>query len=87
MAPAAPMMRLLARFDRQKLEAFAEISIAMLDLLDPDPEMEDSDEDGQCDEDEISTNLTARWGVGPGCKISDPDVAVDDHRCDPDEGF
>lgn len=34
MAPAAPLMRLLASFDRQKLEAFAEISVAFLDMLD-----------------------------------------------------
>lgn len=32
MAPAAPLMRLLASFDRPKVEAFAEVSIALLDL-------------------------------------------------------
>jgi len=77
MAPAAPMLRLLSRFDRAKVEAFAEISIAMLDLIDPDPDLEDGDEDGQCDEDEINTNLTAQWGVGPGCTISDDDAEHD----------
>lgn len=86
MAPAAPLMRMLARFDRPKVEAFAEISIALLDLIDGDPDLEDSHEDGQCSEDEISTNLHAQWGGGPGCEISDPDSAVDDGGCDPDEG-
>jgi hypothetical protein len=41
MAPAAPLMRMLGRYDRQKLEAFIEISIGLLDLIDPDPEAEE----------------------------------------------
>lgn len=44
MAPAAPLMRLLARFDRPKVEAFAEISIALLDLIDGDPDLEEDDD-------------------------------------------
>jgi len=71
MAPAAPLMRLLSRFDRDKVEAFAEISVAMLDLIDGDADLEEDDPQGACDEDEISTNLTAQWGEGPGCEISD----------------
>ena len=42
MAHTAPLMRMLARFDRKKVEAFAEISIALLDLMDGDPEAEDN---------------------------------------------
>jgi hypothetical protein len=38
MAPAAPLMRLLASFDRPKVEAFAEISVALLDLMEDDHE-------------------------------------------------
>jgi hypothetical protein len=77
MAPAAPLMRLLSRFDREKVEAFAEISVALLDLVDGDPDREEDDPQGACDEDEISTNLTAQWGPGPGCEISDSDSEHD----------
>jgi hypothetical protein len=41
MAPAAPLMRMLGQFDRPKLEAFIEIGISLLDLIDPDPEAEE----------------------------------------------
>lgn len=85
MAPATPIMRMLARFDRPKVEAFAEISIALLDLIDGDPDLEDSDEDGQCSEDEISTNLHAQWAGGAGCEISDGDSEHDGREID--EGF
>jgi hypothetical protein len=34
-------MRILARFDREKVEAFAEISIALFNLMDPDADFED----------------------------------------------
>lgn len=94
-ASAAPVMRILSRFDRSKIEAFAEISVALLDLLDGDADeetcaLEDdftpthaevdfgpgcpiADPGGQCDEDQVSTNLCARTEVGgPGCPISDP---------------
>jgi hypothetical protein len=52
MAPAAPLMRLLASFDRQKVEAFAEISVALLDMYDapadPDePSFETQQSDGR----------------------------------------
>jgi hypothetical protein len=66
-------MRMLARFDRPKVEAFAEISIALLDLIDGDPDLEEDDDPGQCTEDEVSTNLEALWNGRPGCAISDPE--------------
>ncbi len=78
MAPAAPLMRMLSRFDRQKVEAFAEISIAMLDLLDPEPDLEDDDPSGQCDEDEFNTDLTRGGGIG--CPIADPGGCEHDGR-------
>jgi hypothetical protein len=68
---------MLARFDRPKVEAFAEISIALLDLIDGDPDAEEDDPQGACDEDEISTNLHASWGGGAGCLISDDDSEHD----------
>lgn len=75
MAPAAPLMRLLSSFDRRKVEAFAEISIAMLDLMDPDPDVEaNGDElDGAGAEDEFIDHR----GSGPGCVIGDPDAEHD----------
>jgi hypothetical protein len=73
MAPAAPLLRLLSRFDRQKVEAFAEISIALLDLIDPDSDLEDDDPAGQCDEDGINTDLERAFSGSPGCAISDND--------------
>ena len=77
MAPAAPLMRMLGRYDRQKIEAFTEISIALLDLWDGDAEAEEDDPPGQCDEDEINTDFTLAAGGGPGCEIADPDLEHD----------
>lgn len=42
MAPAAPLMRMLSRFDRTKVEAFVEISISLLDLIDGDADLEEN---------------------------------------------
>lgn len=52
---------------------------------------EDAEEDdpaGQADEDGINTcrDLLRRTD-GPGCILSDPDMAVDDRACDGDEGI
>lgn len=87
MAPAAPLMRLLSRFDRRKVEAFAEISIAMLDLMDPDPDLEpNGDElDGSNAEDDYHGSANTGLWSGPGCPISDPDLAADDVACDGDD--
>ena len=80
MAPAAPLMRLLARFDRPKVEAFAEVSIALLDLMDGDPDVELNGDkaDGNTSEDDFMDH----GGSGPGCPIADTDAAVDDSACD-----
>lgn len=67
LAPAAPIMRLLSCFDRTKIEAFAEISIALLDLADGDPDIE---EDDPAEEDETSAYPV--HGDGPGCGLFDP---------------
>ncbi|MEO6153397.1 MAG: hypothetical protein ABIT09_06625 [Croceibacterium sp.] len=49
---------------------------------------EDSDEDGQCCEDEISTNLSVLTrNSGPGCPIADPDKSCDDDGVDGQEGY
>lgn len=86
LAPAAPLMRLLSRFDRAKIEAFAEISIALLDLADGDP---DAETEGLEDD---FTPPCAGIDYGPGCRLADA-AEVDDEpeeddpqgACDEDE--
>lgn len=87
--PAAPppmpaVARILARFDRPRLEGFIAVAIGLLDVLDGDPDEEaNGDEaDGTCAEDEAGEELRARSESGPGCSIGDPDSAVDDRNCD-----
>lgn len=89
MAPAAPLMRLLSRFDRDKVEAFAEISVAFLDFVDGDPDVElNGDEfDGSMGEDDFCPQDALLSQLGSGCPLSDPDEAVDDRGCDPEEGI
>jgi hypothetical protein len=46
---------------------------------------EDAEEDdpaGQCDEDEVNTDLAMACGGGPGCTIADSDVGIDDEPHD-----
>lgn len=45
MAPAAPLMRMLSRYDRAKVKAFVEISISLLDLMDGDADSESNGDD------------------------------------------
>ncbi|PKP65971.1 MAG: hypothetical protein CVT85_04605 [Alphaproteobacteria bacterium HGW-Alphaproteobacteria-7] len=66
LAPAAPLLRLLSQFERHQIEAFAEISIAMLDLIDGDPD------DETCASEDDFTPITAGIDFGPGCPIADP---------------
>lgn len=86
LAPAAPVMRVLSRFDRAQIETFAEIAIALLDLQDGDPDLEVTDA-----EDDFLT-LPATLDFGPGCQVADA-AEVDDEpeeddpqgACDEDE--
>lgn len=87
----APLIRMLSRLDRRKVEAFAEVSIALLDIIDGDSDIEQNgdelDFDGSEDCFAIETSILENLYNGAGCIISDPDCAVDDSRCDPDEGI
>lgn len=61
---------------RAAIETAIEALIALLDALDGDPDLEDGDPCGQCDEDGINTGngVFALHGMafdGPGCPISD----------------
>jgi hypothetical protein len=73
----------LATFDRAELEGFIAVAIDLLDLADPDPDIEpNGDEmDGSLAEDDF-TSHNAGPLPGPGCPISDPDLSVDDKPCD-----
>jgi hypothetical protein len=87
MAPAAPLMRMLGRYDREKVEAFVEISISLLDLIDGDADIElNGDETDHTNSEECFIdhchNSTESW---PGCPVSDPGGCDHDGR-EPDDG-
>lgn len=72
-APAALQREGLADLIGNTIEAL----IALLDALGGDPDLEEDDPQGQCDEDGINTGSPSFWlhGThydGPGCPIADP---------------
>ena len=81
---ATPIDRLLSRFGRRQIEGFIAVAIDLLDLADGDSDIElngDEHDHNNAEDDFCDHN-----GFGPGCPVSDPDCAVDDMRCDGDEG-
>jgi hypothetical protein len=84
-APPAAAMRVLERFERRELEGFIAVAIDLLDTMAGDPEAEEDDDPGQCDEDELNTDLSRAFSGEPGCPISDPDMGAEDYACDPEE--
>lgn len=75
----ADLLRALAETNRPALERMIAISIDILDALDPDPDLEEDDPAGQCDEDELNTGpqrnaLHGRILDGAGCVLSDDDM-------------
>lgn len=73
---ASPVMQMLARHSRREVEGFISIAIDLLDMTDPDPDLEpNGDQEGAFDEDEISTGfeMVRRGSEGPGCPIADDD--------------
>jgi hypothetical protein len=82
---ATPAQRILSGFTRGQLAGFIEVAIGLLDLAegDPDIELNGDESDGSLGEDDFcSHNLGF---AGPGCPVSDPDLAVDDDACDADQ--
>jgi hypothetical protein len=57
---------------RVTVERLIDAAIEALNELDGDPDREEDDPSGQCDEDEINTNLHLQWTTGAGCELSDP---------------
>ena len=87
LAPAPAVMAILARFDRQTLEAFLTVAVDLLDLADGDPDMEETgdEQDGSLAEDEPAARF-AEMGNGPGCDVSDPGGCEHDGR-EPEGGW
>ena len=72
-AQAAAVM---AQFDRAAIVSAVEVLVNLLDVFDGDPDNEATDA-----EDDFG-DYASLLSTGPGCKISDPDAAVDDSDCD-----
>lgn len=73
------LAKFLARLDRPTLEAVAQAAIDRLDDLDGDPDLEDDDPAGQCDEDGLNCGqgvvyIHGKPQHGPGCAISDTGI-------------
>jgi hypothetical protein len=65
----------LPKLSRHELASLAERLVDRLDELDPDPDLEEDDPSGQCDEDERNTGsgvfmMHGTSYMGPGCPIS-----------------
>lgn len=78
--PAAAALiasRLLNKHSAHEIAEAVEVLIDLLDLIGGDPDAEEDDPPGQCDEDGINTLLAFATGYGPGCTISDPDAEHD----------
>ena len=74
----ATVFRIGARFTPSLIER--------LDLIDGDPDIELNGDETDHDRAEDCFTIGKNDGSGPGCIIADPDCAVDDTGCDPDEG-
>ncbi len=80
--PLGLISQAIPKLRRTDLVALTERLIERLDELDGDPDEEDDDPVGQCDEDGVNTLANAAVAMqgptyrGPGCPISD-----DDHSC------
>lgn len=71
-ALAVPMLT------RRELASLTEHLIDRLDMIDGDPEREEDDPSGQCDEDEVNTGhgnfvMHGTSYLGPGCPIAGDD--------------
>lgn len=72
---------LLERHSAQEISDAIEVLIDVLDALGGDPDLEDDDPAGQCDEDGKNTGGAEFWMhgqsfAGPGCVLSDDDFGA-----------
>lgn len=73
--PLSLLSQAIHRLSRHELEDLAQSLIDHLDAVDGDPDLEDEDPAGQCDEDGVNTSLAVLAGRGAGCIISDEDCS------------
>lgn len=86
--PLALIAQAIPKLTRHDLEALTERLIDYLDEQDGDHDIEpNGDEiDGTGAEDDYGSGSNSGIYSHPGCPISDPDAACDDHGCDGDTG-
>ena len=66
--PPAAISRVLSRFDREQLAGFVAIAIDLMDLADPDPDLEDATD---LEDDFALSPQAIGDATGPGCEVSD----------------
>lgn len=71
-----------AAIPRGDIETTIETLIALLDLIDGDPDIELNGD--EADANHAEDDFVRHYAEGPGCPIADPDYAVDDQACDPE---
>lgn len=89
--PYSLLSQAIHRLTRAELEDLAQSLIDHMDAIDPDPDAEDDDPAGQCDEDELNTGsgLFIQHGqiqAGAGCSINGDDD-LDEGRTIPRYGI
>lgn len=68
---------------RAAIETAIETMVAVLNILDGDPDIElNGDELDEINAEDAFMSHSST-DLGAGCPIADPDLAVDDHGCDP----
>jgi hypothetical protein len=72
--PLSLLSQAIHRLSRHELEDLAQSLIDRLDAVDGDPDLEDDDPAGQCDEDGVNTALHVLANCAAGCLLSDDDV-------------
>ena len=71
--PIPAVTRILAGFDRPKLEGFVEVAIGLLDVRDGDADEEwDPRNEGEPAFDQRSFSFLSQYADGPGDSVSDP---------------
>lgn len=73
--PLSLIAQAIPKLSRHDLEALTERLIDRLDEVDGDPDREEDDPSGLCDEDGINTDTGLHYQhchKGPGCELSDP---------------
>ena len=81
LAFAPPLaLRLLNKHSPREIAEAIEILIDVLDAIGGNPDEEEDDPSGQCDEDEVNTTFELAASGSPGCEISDPGGCEHDGR-------